>query len=1019
MINSCLNNLLAELDLLSNDAIFLLNEKEKWTVFSHETRTKLLKISPDAVYAFNNSPYILFFDLTNNINLERERDIHKQVWSFDQAPLMFIVKAEEVKIYNAFAYEKKVKKEESHLQEIKLGPEESRKEIFSFWKLQSGDTWKWLQTKYYENKKLNDRKKRVHQKLFDNIKLVREKLSSNLSDEDANTLILRLIFIRYLIDRDVKIDPQFIKGESIVEKRISFSSLIRDTQKLNSFFVELNRIFNGVLFKEKLLLTTEQSNYLANVFNEKDDFENQTLFDNTEFYFNVFDFNIIPVELISGIYESLISPETREADSAFYTPLFLVEHILTQTIDRFLDDKKSECKIFDPAVGSGIFLVQSFRRMVEREKIILGETIISKMRLTEIAKNNLFGIDKNPEALKVACFSIYLAILDYEDPGTIMDEFHFPNLNLFHANFFDTEHDFNDKIKSKNIDYILGNPPWRNGSDDPIHQKYLKNNSLLKIVSDFQLAQSFIIRTKDFSSSQTKIALIVTSKAIYNSNAKAFRTYFLNDFFLNRCFDLSAVNNLIFEGAGNPAMVLFFEYANGVATQGNVVEHVSIKHNIYLKRYKTLVLERNDLKIIQQKHFINHEWMFKVALYGGVLDYLFLKNLNSDYTLKEYIKNTEGLYYGDGIKLLTEYGRKKQKKESLPFNEIKDIPIIETGDILKYYTVADKQNLPQEKDLYIKSGNDINLYKGNRILIKARPKNNTDIVYSLVIGDSVFREKTLGISTINKNQELKIVYGIISSDLYAYFQFITSSSLGIFMPEIMQKEYLNFPYKEVTDKIEFIDCISKRIVNFTEISTNLSFLTTNKPKFDNNLIEKINLIINKTYLVDSYKLDLIDYVLKISRYQFKENKIKEISEFTYLDKTDYRNFDKVIRDYTDVFFSELEPIYSDEFISVEVYNLDHFIALNFVFSNEKPIKRIVDGKGKDEKIVLEKIAKTVSISQISKDLFIQKDIKGFEENSFYIIKPNEYKCWHRAMAWYDVAEIKEAIQTAELDRLKN
>ena len=48
---------------------------------------------------------------------------------------------------------------------------------------------------------------------------------------------------------------------------------------------------------------------------------------------------------------------------------------------------------------------------------------------------------------------------------------------------------------------------------------------------------------------------------------------------------------------------------------------------------------------------------------------------------------------------------------------------------------------------------------------------------------------------------------------------------------------------------------------------------------------------------------------------------------------------------------------------------------------------------------------------------IQKEIKGFEKNSFYIIKPNEYKCWHRAMAWYDVAEFKEVIQKAEVEHL--
>lgn len=71
------------------------------------------------------------------------------------------------------------------------------------------------------------------------------------------------------------------------------------------------------------------------------------------------------------------------------------------------------------------------------------------------------------------------------------------------------------------------------------------------------------------------------------------------------------------------------------------------------------------------------------------------------------------------------------------------------------------------------------------------------------------------------------------------------------------------------------------------------------------------------------------------------------------------------------------------------------------------------------------MAYNLSISQITdtkdptKNLFVQKDIKGFEKNSFYIIKPNEYKCWHRAMAWYDVAEFKEAIEVAELNSTKD
>ncbi len=67
----------------------------------------------------------------------------------------------------------------------------------------------------------------------------------------------------------------------------------------------------------------------------------------------------------------------------------------------------------------------------------------------------------------------------------------------------------------------------------------------------------------------------------------------------------------------------------------------------------------------------------------------------------------------------------------------------------------------------------------------------------------------------------------------------------------------------------------------------------------------------------------------------------------------------------------------------------------------------------DEQTLLETIAQTISINKLSEDIFLQKDVKGFEENFFYIIKPNEYKCWHRAIAHYDLAEFADAIIKAE------
>lgn len=1007
MIKKGLNKLLTELDLISNESVLFSDEKNKWGVFSSETEKKLEKINPDSIYIFNNLPFILFFDLSNTSDIEREKNIHKQVWSFDQAPLVFVIKDTEVKIFNAFAYEKRQKQ----LQEILLNEGETRKDVFSFWKLESGEAWNWLQKNYYEDRKLKNIRKRVNQKLFDNIKLVRTKLMNELSENDANTLILRLIFIRYLIDRNVEINPDFIQGDSVVKRRIHFSDLIREPKKLNLFFNELKSIFNGILFKEEISVTSNNAEYLSSVFSEKDNHSDNSLFDKIEdFYFNIFDFNIIPVELISGIYETLIDPETREADSAFYTPLFLVEYILSNTIDKFFEDEKnqnkSDCKVFDASVGSGIFLVQAFRRMVDREIKIAGKTNLSKPRLAEIAQKNLFGIDINSEALKVACFSIYIAILDYEDPGTIMDKFHFPDLNLLQANVFDTAHDFNEIIKKASLDFILGNPPWKKDKSKE-HLEWVNSRNIYnkKVTGKIEIAQNFLLRILELAHENTLCSLIVSSPIFYNisSTSRTFKNKFLTSTDISNILDLSPVRRFIFEGEDNPAMIITFKKTKG-DYESSLIEHSSVKANLFTKHFKTLVIEKFDQKRILQKYFVENEWMFKVALYGNTLDYLFLKRIITGEKRISDLIDGENVVKGAGI----------LKGNIYDFNEytpIVDRIVIENKQIKPFFSpVPERYCTISKNEAHIKSGRIDNLYEGHQILIKEQTKDESNVVISSC-NDFVFRKGVFGISS---NDSLKIneVYSYLISKLYTYYIFITSCAWGVSTrPQIrFKEEYLSFPFIKSNYKNELIQLVNQFLKPFKDFYS--QEMPIGDPTKNEKIINKINKIIFETYQIKDYEKDLIDYVLEISRYQFQESKLNRILR-------KINNDEKVLTAYAEVFFEEFEKIYKDEFMSVEIYNLDYFIALNFIFSEEKPGKKIQFVKEKDEKIVLEKLTKTMSISRISKELFIQKDIKGFEENSFYIIKPNEYKCWHRALAWYDSSEIKEAIQSAELVRLKS
>ena len=57
----------------------------------------------------------------------------------------------------------------------------------------------------------------------------------------------------------------------------------------------------------------------------------------------------------------------------------------------------------------------------------------------------------------------------------------------------------------------------------------------------------------------------------------------------------------------------------------------------------------------------------------------------------------------------------------------------------------------------------------------------------------------------------------------------------------------------------------------------------------------------------------------------------------------------------------------------------------------------------------------LSSEKITDRLFVQKDIRGFEKERFYIFKPNEKRLWHKAIAYLDVEEFMDAILKAGRD----
>lgn len=57
--------------------------------------------------------------------------------------------------------------------------------------------------------------------------------------------------------------------------------------------------------------------------------------------------------------------------------------------------------------------------------------------------------------------------------------------------------------------------------------------------------------------------------------------------------------------------------------------------------------------------------------------------------------------------------------------------------------------------------------------------------------------------------------------------------------------------------------------------------------------------------------------------------------------------------------------------------------------------------------------------KITDRLFIQKDVRGFEKDGFYIVKPNEKRLWHKAIGHLDVNEFADAMLTTGKNKALN
>lgn len=936
--------------------------------YNHHISKIVHEIKPYAIYFIDGNPFILFFD--NLFDEVSFKTISKQVWNA-QIPVAMLCDDQTVKIYNGFSLNLTTYFLEMAT-EIPLDTCSVATE-FSYLEISNPIFWEKF-SKGFSNNKLNNY-------LLANITYLTEELKNTYHIGFATKLVLRLIFIRFLIDRGVDLAYENFSAD-IEQSKNELMKCLRNKSSIYNLFKYLKSKFNGNLFD--LGNEIECPELTQDVFNMLADFLSGTISmnDGQLSLFAMYDFNIIPVELISNIYEILLGREARAKDNAFYTPNFLVEYILDKTTLGFLK-KHNKYTILDPACGSGVFLVDSYRRIVEENlngKMYCDDDNLLKSLLTD----NIYGIDINEEAIDVTIFSLYLTVLDYKDPKSL-STFTLPNLkgkNLFVSDFFDEEK--LRRLSHINFDFIIGNPPWGNVKTG-LHLEYCKKNGYFDKQQNNEICRSFVFRAKDFCKEHTVCCFILHSKLLYNQKkpSKKFRNFLLNKTKIHSIIEMSSVRKLVFENANAPAVIISFSYSEE-NNLDNIINYTSIKPNIFFKLFNVIVIERNDIKYVTQNMLMRFDWAWKTIVYGFSTDLTLIMKLKNRFcTLSDAIKKQKppiimgaGVEYQDGDKQDASHLLNKRLLDSK-----KGVDHFFVNSNKTTLFSKDKVHRPRDKALfsppYVLTPTGVNC---NNYKLRAAFSDETFVC-----------KKTMYIIKGSEEQRpfFMNLVGLLNSSFYSYLNLMLGTSIGIEREQRFMGEILEFPYifsEDIAHKTERIQSEKKK-----DEFLCLSDLDSEIEDLDNLVLQEFGLKDNK----------FIDYAIKI---QIPELTNKDIENV-------YRKVSaEELVDYSECFKKQFTAIYKrvEKHIEIKLYHnvLNRFSIFELAVLDGKSDATIdlvdnIDG----DKVLLSRFCVFSH-----NDKFHQiRDVIHFSDNSFFIIKPNFYKYWHPAIAELDLSDVMEQI----------
>lgn len=735
--------------------------------------------------------------------------------------------------------------------------------------------------------------------------------NKQLDEDEINFVVQqtidRIIFLRIAEDRAVE---TYGNLKTAIKQGEYYDNLFK-------LFQEADEKYNSGLFdfkKDKISANLKVDNkVIKNIVNE--------------LYYpeSPYEFSVLSVEILGSAYEQFLGkvirltsshqakieekPEVRKAGGVYYTPHYVVEYIVQNTVGKLIEGKTpkeiSKIRIVDPACGSGSFLIGAYQFLLDHHKNYYSENgkpskgkkenpLTPEGNLTTSEKkrillNNIYGVDLDFNAVEVTKLSLLLKCMEGETQASIANQIKLfnervlPTLDsnirsgnsLVDIDFYEGQIDFGYEKKIKpftwkkafpeifangGFDVVIGNPPWVDlkGHPPELVEYYFKKFSTTE--NRINLYSIFVEQSLKILSPDGIFGFIIPNSILYQSSYEKIRKLILNNWSVKSIVRLP---DNVFQNVKAETIILSISKA-GKSTDCLIYERTETIKEIGESNAK-------EFKKINSKEWQKNEFS-AFDIFSNKQEIELLKKIEKNKTdLIQLTDFTLGLTPYDKYKGHTQ----KQIKDRVFHSETKKDktfkPLLEGADVKRfsvvwgkneYISYGDWLGAPREKRFFtnprilvrqIVSGKPLRIYAG----YTEQELYNTQSVFNIITKDeSILNTKYL-LALLNSNL-MNFYHGHKYLDLSKnLFQKILIQNCKKFPIRLINKEDKEERQIE-TEIIQLTDQLISLNEKLIEVTLE-SAISEVQGKIDY-CEERINKLIYKLYDLTNDEIKLIEMI---------------------------------------------------------------------------------------------------------------------------------------------------------------